>query len=226
MLYFEWNGYKFKVIHYGKGLFKENMVGHRHSLNSYELHYILDGKGTLNTEDSSYPLSKGDFYVTGPDIYHQQDTDRDTPFTEAYIYLQSCGQKTNDTLVSTFLSKHFYFCKNKELAYYFERIAKEQEEKRPGYECMSSNLISILLTEITRLYLPDFINTSENNDNLYDKRFFIIETEFINNAKTVTLSKLADAIGVCERQTQRLLKKYYGKSFTEKKRESIIRSST
>lgn len=222
MISFEWNNYKFKLIYCGKGLVRtKNMIGHRHSFNSYELHYILDGKGTLNTEDATYHFSKGDFYVTGPNIYHQQSADQKVYYTEGCIYLESCGKRTDNSLVSTFLSKHFHFCKNEQLAYYFEKAAKEMEEKKPGYESVVIGLISILMTEITRLYLPEFENHANVNDNLYDKRFLIIETEFINNPQNITLTGLADAIGLCERQTQRLLKKYYGKSFTEKKRESI-----
>ena len=47
----------------------------------------------------------------------------------------------------------------------------------------------------------------------------IIEKMFLYE-KDFTLSQLSSNLGLCERQTQRLLKKYYGKTFTQKKKET------
>lgn len=58
-------------------------------------------------------------------------------------------------------------------------------------------------------------------EELNDRRFVLIEQAFLYTPD-LTLSELAEKIGVCERQTQRLLKKYYGKTFREKKKESKI----
>ncbi len=48
----------------------------------------------------------------------------------------------------------------------------------------------------------------------------MIEYAFINNP-SITLRELSDIIGLCERQTQRLLRKYYRKTFREKKAEAM-----
>jgi len=226
MITFEWNNYKFKLLHCGKGVIKSpKNTAHRHSKNSYKLHYILDGKGILYTEDGTYNFSKGDFFVTGPDIYHQQSADQTLYYTECCIYLEACGSKTDNVLVSAFLEKHFYFSNNESISWLFEQSAKEMKEKKLGYESVIIGLISVLLTELTRLYLPESFgvvnaNSKINSDNLYDKRIYIIENAFDLNHRGLTLSSLADSLGLCERQTQRLIKKYYGKSFSEKKRES------
>lgn len=220
MITFTWNGYKFCIVQFGKGIFERDMAGHSHSKNSYELHYIIGGKGTLTTESKSYPLSKGDFFVTGPNIYHQQSTDKSNPLQEIFIYLQTTGEKTNDSLVSAFLSTHFYFCKNNDLQKYFDTILCEKQEGRLGYETAIGAIIQLLLTQITRIYLPRFNNISNNSGNLNDRRFLIIEDAFIDHPESITLADLANSIGLCERQTQRLLKKYYGKSFTQKKEEA------
>ena len=220
MITFTWNDYRFCIVQFGKGMFEKDMTGHSHSKNSYELHYIIGGKGTLTTDSKIYSLSKGDFFVTGPNVYHQQSTDKANPLQEIYIYLQTSGEKTNDSLVSAFLSTHFYFCKNDYLQNYFERILCEKQEKKLGYETAIGAIMQLLLTQVTRIYLPQFNNISNNNSNLNDRRFFIIESAFIENPLNLTLTDLSEAIGLCERQTQRLLKKYYGKSFTQKKEEA------
>lgn len=220
MVTFKWNNYEFSVLQLGIGIFNEDMAGHSHSKNSYELHYIIDGEGVLKTDNKSYTLSKGDFFVTGPNIYHQQSTNKKKPLKEIFIYLQTDGQKTNDILVSTFLSTHFCFSKEYGLQSLFENILNENDEKKFGYESAVGAVMQLLLTHITRIYAPHFNDIPSINQNLNDRRFLIIEKAFIENPENITLSELAEEIGLCERQTQRLLQKYYGKSFKEKKTES------
>ena len=43
----------------------------------------------------------------------------------------------------------------------------------------------------------------------------------MNNGENVTLTELSEKIGLSERQTQRLLRKYYGKNFREIKRNIL-----
>lgn len=221
MISFKWNDFDFTLIDFGKGVFRKDMAGHSHSKNSYELHFIVDGDGTLTTDTSVFKLKKGDFFVTGPNIYHQQSTNSKNPLTEYYLYIQASDKKTNNALVSTFLSNHFYLCRDCKLFSVVERILQENNDKKWGYENIIAALMQILMTEITRLYWPDFRVTNESAENLNDRRFILIEQAFINDPKGITLTKLSGIIGLCERQTQRLLEKYYGMSFSEKKAESI-----
>lgn len=221
MLQFEWNKHSFNLLELGKGVFKEDMVGHSHAKNSYEFHYITDGEGTLTTDTNIYKLQKGDFFITGPNVYHQQSTNPKNPLTEIYIYIQASEKKTNDALVGTFLATHFYFKDDCDLLYIFENCFKELEQKKWGYKSALSGLMQLLVIEVTRLYCDNFVDIEEPNDNLNDRRFILIEQAFINEPEGITLGKLSNMIGLCERQTQRLLQKYYGKSFKEKKAESV-----
>lgn len=219
MINFRWNGYDFTLVHFGKGVFNEDMAGHSHAKNIYELHYIIDGKGTLTTDTRTYKLSKGDFFVTGPNVYHQQSTDVKEPLTEIYLYLQASEKNYEGALVSSFLSTHFYFINEPEFEILFTETVAEWDNKRFGYKSVIGAMMEILLTKITRLYVPEFTDMPDNDDTLNDRRFLIIEHAFITNPH-ITLAELSEHIGLCERQTQRLLMKYYGKTFREKKRES------
>ena len=219
MINFSWNGFDFTLVHFGKGVFNEDMAGHSHAKNIYELHYIVDGKGALTTDTKAYSLSKGDFFVTGPNVYHQQSTDATEPLTEIYFYLQASERKKPGALVSSFLSTHFYFMKVPELEHLFTGAVEEWDKKSFGYKSVIGAMLEILLTKITRLYVPEFTDIPDNDDTLNDRRFLIIEHAFITNP-SITLAELSEHIGLCERQTQRLLMKYYGKTFREKKKES------
>ncbi|MGN0447269.1 MAG: AraC family ligand binding domain-containing protein [Acutalibacteraceae bacterium] len=222
MLNFQWDNINFTLIQLGKGIIRKDIAGHSHSKDSYEFHYITKGSGTLVTDTKQYKLSKGDFFVTGPNIYHRQLIDKDNPTEEIYVYLQAFGKKTNSALTATFLANHFYFENDSKLYDVLEKILRENDEKKWGYEAYLSALFGQLLTEITRLYRPDFSDVTKVNENLNDRRFLIIENAFIDDSKSLTLTKLSNMIGLCERQTQRLLKKYYGKSFLEKKQEALL----
>lgn len=221
VLQFTWDNFEFTLLQFGKGVFQKDMTGHSHSKNSYELHYILGGEGLLSAAGEKYPLKKGVFFVTGPNIYHQQLTSRENPMAEIYIYLQAAEKKTNHALVSTFLGKHFYFQETCAFERLFMEILRENEEKKWGYQSNVVALMQLLLTEITRVYWPDHHEITVSNDNLNDRRFILIENAFIEDPEGITLRNLSEQIGLCERQTQRLLQKYYGKSFLEKKAESL-----
>lgn len=226
MIPYKWNDFDFTLLQFGKGVFRKDMAGHSHSKNSYELHFIVDGEGILTTDTKTYNLSKGDFFVTGPNIYHQQSTNPQKPLTEYYLYIQASDRKTNNALVSTFLSNHFYYSKNCELSSLVEKIIYENAVMKWGYESIIAALMQILMTEITMLYWPEFTATKKSAENLNDRRFILIEQAFINDPDGITLTKLSNIIGLCERQTQRLLEKYYGMSFSQKKAETVKKTIT
>lgn len=60
-----------------------NTLSHSHSSNSYEIHFIPKGKGTLISAQSPYELYPDILYTTGPHIEHQQYSD---PFDQI-LYL-------------------------------------------------------------------------------------------------------------------------------------------
>lgn len=220
MISFKWNDMNFNLVQYGRGVFRNDMPGHSHSKNSYELHYIIDGEGVLTTDSKTYSLSKGNFFVTGPNVYHQQSTNPENPLTEIYLYLQVSEKKTNDVIVSSFLNTHFCFLEETDFGYIFDEILTECDGAKFGYISATGALLQLLLTKITRAYMPHISNISKDADTINDRCFFMIEYAFINNP-SITLRELAETIGLCERQTQRLLKKYYGKTFREKKKEAM-----
>ena len=106
-----------------------------------------------------------------------------------------------------------------ELEILFTETIAELENKNFGYKSVIDAMMEILLTKVTRLYVPEFTDIPDKDDTLNDRRFLIIEHAFISNPD-ITLAELSEHIGLCERQTQRLLMKYYGKSFRDKKKES------
>lgn len=220
MLEFEWDGIIFEFVNCSGGELLEKIGMHSHSKNSFELHFILGGDGMLVTPHGSYNMSEGNFFVTGPFEQHSQIPNESNPVKDIYIYFQIKKIVNPGKLSKKFVETPFFFCQSFDCIAAM-RIYDEFQNRRVGWQYSVCGLMQSLLTDVSRLYVPDEydFNSNAENENLNEKRFMIIEKMFLYE-KDFTLSQLSSNLGLCERQTQRLLKKYYGKTFREKKRES------
>ncbi len=217
MINFKWNGIDFSITDIGGGKLGEDIPRHAHAKGSYELHFITGGKGKLITDDKEYNLKIGDFFITGENIYHQQMADKEHPVEDVFLMLQANNTAKATAVGSVFLSNRFCFLSDFDITYAIA-ILKEYRQKLPDFKSAVAGLTMKTLTDITRLMLPEEFTDTMNDSNLNDRRFVLIEQAFLYS-DNLTLTKLANTIGLCERQTQRLLKKYYGKSFREIKKE-------
>lgn len=217
MIEFGWNNVLFDITDIGGGALGENIPRHAHAKSSYELHFITGGAGELITDTGRYRLKAGDFFITGPNIYHAQNADKGNPVKDVFIMLQAVNTDRANAVSAVFLENHFCFFRESDVSVARE-ILSEYRGKRADYKSAISGLAMKLLTDITRLLLPEGFSETLSAEGLNDRRFVIIEQAFLYTPD-LTLSELSGKIGVCERQAQRLLKKYYGKTFREKKKE-------
>lgn len=217
MLEFEWDGIVFEFANCSGGILREKIGMHSHSKNSFELHFITGGEGILATPHGSYNMAAGNFFVTGPFEEHSQIPSEKNPVSDIYIYIQIKKIKRSGKLSKKFMQTPFFFCQSFDMQI-AQRIADEFRNKYIGWQYAVMGLMQNLLTDISRLYMPAVHELQDENENLNEKRFMIIEKMFLYESG-FTLSELSSRIGLCERQTQRLLKKYYGKTFREKVRE-------
>lgn len=217
MISFVWHGLRFSVSEIGGGVLYGGIAPHTHSKNSYELHYITAGRGELETDTAVYKLQAGNFFVTGPQLLHAQRSDPHAPMEDIFIYLQKEAVLKKETVGDTFCETNFWFCREFPPSV-LPVILSEYREKALDYETAVSGLLSKLLTDIVRQYVPKtYIHTKTPSENLNNRRFWLIENAFLDE-KNLTLRALSEKIGLCERQTERLLQKYYGKSFREMKK--------
>lgn len=213
MISFVWNGLKLTVSKIGGGTLHGEIATHAHSKNSYELHYITAGRGVLRTDTAEYPLQTGNFFITGPQVPHAQFSDEKSPMQDIFIYLQREDAPCKNAVGLTFAETHFWFCE-KFPDTVLRLIFLENRDRRVDYETAVSGLLQHLLTEIVRYFLPAEYTAAHETDSLNDRRFWIIENAFLFD-EYLTLRSLSEKIGLCERQTERLLQKYYGKGFRE-----------
>lgn len=220
---FYYNESKIQIFKISSEILDEIVQMHAHTKNGYELHYIDDGKGILETEDKRYKLSKNTFYITGPNVLHKQIPDPENPMHEICVYLKIPNAKNADQAFQLFTSKSFWISKsNPAIRHIFKIMVEENNDKELLKESILSSLTIRLIVEITRLYFPN--DTSPENYlaemDLNESRSWILDQLLLEDCSNVTLEDFAKSMGVCSRQAERIIKDYYGSSFKKLRYEA------
>ncbi len=201
---------------------------HSHSSNSWEIHYIASGKGSITLNHLPYTIAANTLFVTGPHVEHSQIPDPSDPMTEYCVYLKF--ESKNHTLVHPnnpeFL--HFFFQSHSFLGLDHEgihplmqKIFEELDRKELGYETALASLFTELLVLVVRNMNPSQSATKQPlRPSPADHDYLIIEECFLYEYRDLTLEHLASKLGLSPRQTERLLQKHYGKTFLQKKQEA------
>ena len=196
-----------------------NTPSHMHSSNSYEIHYIPKGKGTL----ISY------LYTTGPHVEHQQYSDSDDPTFEYCIYLEIAeshssshkGTARQKHIMDTFLRYPFWYGKDcADLPVTLEQIHTEFSNPGPAASIMLQALFMQFLVKILRNYEPATNAAITYIPIPLIKAYILIEDSFLLEYNTITLEELANRLGLSTRQTRRILFDQYGQNFLQKRTEA------
>lgn len=214
----------FSVINIGEEALPNPIPRHSHSGNSYELHFISDGHGTLIAEGMKYELCPGMFYITGPYVNHEQISAAGDTMQEFGIYMKVSHEKKAipNSIANTFLKTLFWIGTPDNKVYeLIKKIDNELNSRPLGYELMLPALLRELTIELSRLFtnkqtvqnpIPTIIPE--------DLTELVIEEAFLYEYKDLTLEDLSRRINLGTRQTERLLIKHYQKSFSQMKTDA------
>jgi AraC-like DNA-binding protein/mannose-6-phosphate isomerase-like protein (cupin superfamily) len=223
-LSFKMSDIDFTILSIGEETILTPFPKHSHSKNSYELHYIKSGRGTLIADSVTYNVGPGSFFVTGPGVFHEQISDMDDPMVEYGMYLQVSTAEVlrRDNTMAQFINTPFFICDaGQEPALVMEEIFRELRKKRFGYELMLNALIEQFLITITRFYENRTVKRRKGAGAVpADMTYLTIEEAFLYDYKDLTLPELARRVNLGIRQTQRLLNKHYNLTFSQKKDEA------
>lgn len=206
----------------------EPMPMHSHSKNSYEIHYISYGYGTLYSRGEKYDITPGTLFVTGPQIEHEQISLPENPMTEYCIYLKvnlpGKKKQKGSFLTDTFLRYPFWFgMGDNALHELMKQMIWELENKEDGYELMmQTKLMQFLLLLIRKYETKKVVTPAPPNPAISKEEltYLVIEEAFLYDYKDITLETLAKQVGLSKRQTERLLQLHYHKTFLQKKTEA------
>lgn len=232
--HFSFGGYDFHISNIVLERFERFIPSHSHSKNSYEIHYIPFGNGTAIINGTTYEITPNTLFITGPFIEHSQIPIAKDPMTEYCIYLKlghssvAVESKSDRKLAQLFKNTDFWFGQDtQDIHSLMKQLFFELEHQYTGYSIQAEILLKQLIIKLIRNYenkheLSPQIPTA----NLYDNKYLIIEECFLYEYSTLTLEQLASRLGLGIRQTERLLKDHYGKTFLQKKTEARMSAAS
>ena len=206
-----------------------NTPSHSHSSNSYELHYIPQGRGTLISSQKSYDLYPNVLYTTGPHVEHQQYPDPDDPTYEYCIYLRieethakQCRKNMEqENIMDLFLNYPFWYGTDQaDLPVTLEQIHRELFHPKPAAGLMLEALFIQFMVKVLRNYKPTSKAAITSIPIPLIKAYILIEDSFLLEYDTITLEELSHRLGLSTRQTSRILFDRYGQNFIQKRTEA------
>ena len=206
-----------------------NTPSHSHSSNSYELHYIPQGRGTLISSQKSYDLYPNVLYTTGPHVEHQQYPDPDDPTYEYCIYLrieethakQRRKNMEQENIMDLFLNYPFWYGTDQaDLPVTLEQIHREIFHPKPAAGLMLEALFIQFMVKVLRNYKPASKAAITSIPIPLIKAYILIEDSFLLEYDTITLEELSHRLGLSTRQTSRILFDRYGQNFIQKRTEA------
>ena len=201
------------------------IAAHRHSNVSYEIHYTAAGTGSVIIDGMTYPVVPDLLYITGPGIVHAQYSDPEDPVIEYCLYL-NCMRRSREDFsgLSIFPDTLFWMePDNGRAAPLLKELLEENRQIRPGQDEMMEVLLRRIVIILTRMYQQESMTAAEKNrpeEQNVSGRMPLIEDAFFYHYADLTLEDLAASLHLSPRQTQRLLREYFGKTFSQKRTEA------
>ena len=224
------DGYSIHVLNIIREKLNRVIPSHSHGNDCYEIHYISSGYGQLQSENGTYSIIPNTLYITGPHIEHAQSPFSADPMTEYCVYLKvrkSSSAKNKESIIDILTGAPFWFGQDTQgISGLLLQLFEELENQYTGYITQTELLLSQLLICLIRnceKYRESGRHFSSRN--LSDTKSVIIEDYFLYEYQSLSLQTLAERLKLSMRQTQRILKEYYGKNFQQKKAEARMSAS-
>lgn len=137
-----------------------------HCHNSFEIHFITKGKGTLIVDGKKSDIQKGDFYITGPGIFHSQISDNLTPMEEycVNISIKKVKEKSKsdiDVLLKAISDNPFYIDKDDfDALGLCSKIIKDVQKFSLAFDEYIKSLVLALIILVGRKIIGENIKTS------------------------------------------------------------------
>ena len=224
---FSAGGYRFSILKFSYECLPGNMPSHAHSSNSYEIHFIPKGKGTLLSGQKKFDLFPSVLYTTGPNVDHAQFSDPKDPMYEYCIYMKviketKSGQAEKDSgALHKFLGYSFWYGTDRtNIQDVLQRIHSEFSNPGPAAALLLRALFMEFVVSVLRNYDNSSQATIVSLPVPLVKAYILIEDSFLYEYRTITMEELSNRLGLSVRQTSRILYKQYGQNFTQKRTEA------
>jgi len=201
-----------------------------------EMVYLVRGKMTAEVEGKKYTLNAGDLIIFFPKQIHSFMAYPGTSTEEADFYYY--GIKFDDMILSNTTPgspklPRILDCANQnqnalniitaeELQYnpvklFFENCIWETTNKQFGYDIKVASTISLIVTELIRIWLRRGFKISTKNsfDQFSTKDFSVLEFIDKHSAENISIEDLANKCGMCYSNFAKQFKSQFGKTCKE-----------
>ncbi len=194
---------------------------HQHA-DEYEFNIVLSGTGTYYQYNTTYPLKRGDIFISAPGIIHEIASNRtkDLQILWFNVYIERShlplSGRYEDTLIDSFLNDFECFVANqKHLLHYIPLLATTTAERKPriyGSYLATRNLVYEQMEIVTKeplYYLNPVRRKPETILHLANK--FIID----NIRESFSVGDVAHAACTSERNLRHVFKNLLNKTVKE-----------
>lgn len=203
-----------------------------HSHNSYEIHFLESGTGSMIVDGTTYEVSAGDMIITGPNILHAQNSGLVEPMEEYCINVSFIQKKymeagKNDLirLIDSITQHPFIICRGISVKAEFDMLLTEAFERKCGWRERTAAIMTSLLISVGRLIIQDesFEPIKDSSDTIMTSKTINrrrqIDKYFRGYLNTMEEETLAKQLFVSRRQLSRIMRKCYSMTFNEKVNE-------
>lgn len=208
-----------------------------HTHSQYELFAFSDGAGYLDLGYKQIPFKKGSIVLVAPNTEHSIVCSKDSPpmaMTVFFNFKKAVESKRHSTerlfcLFNALIPKEGNsIVLNDKFFFDFITSLTSQPKTVPDLDSMLiSNMIEGLFLHIIRKLAHDTSAKNNTPINLYTSSVTndVMLAKCIENhisSMSCTLASLAARLNMCQRNTQKILRKIYGKSFSEMQAEKRL----
>lgn len=196
---------------------------HRHTHSSFEFHFIYSGACRVMLDSGEFRACKGDFYLTPPGVFHQQESIENEDLIEFCIHCDLRLLDRNETEAACLY--HIFqnaSCEKREDLYgaipLFQQALSEADTGALGFYNTIKGLIIMMLTASARALKPSFavdfsvpVRIRKNEHRFLQIEKFIDDN--INNP--IRAENIADAMFLSSKQVGRIIRQYNGMTTKE-----------
>lgn len=229
---FRWGRYGIQVLRCHLTSFSPGYIIPAHKHCEYEFHFIPSGRGFVELAEGSFPLQAGMFYLTGPQVMHQQVADRYEQMDELCLHIDivQLAQTRSENSVwgdewevveaercikqLSGISAYPTLDQYDAMSWFLSAYRAWYDNEPGAFTTIRQAIIQILL-RAARAHNDHHAQTTlpPRDMNAYRYR---LATQYIrdNSARTITLEEVAEELHICSRQLQRIMEEQAGETFS------------
>ncbi|MGN0178109.1 MAG: helix-turn-helix domain-containing protein [Monoglobaceae bacterium] len=203
----------------------------RHEHPNYEFHFCPCG-GTVRIETEKHSIRPGDFYITGPHVYHSQISDEESlgsefclmadisPLTKAAESKNILFDSDLDNILDILTENKTFFGRDaygacSHLKSIYERL--QSSDRKMNLSEFWLTILQVLISAAHNIQaLPQTLNLTFAGSNLDMERISYLDRVFRSYHEAMSPRLAAEELHISVRQLNRITEKFFGMTFKQK----------